>query len=81
VATIASGIIIPWPSTNASIPSGWTRETALDDLYVQGAATGGDSDLSTARGSSTHTHTTTDHTHTQNAHNHTFSAGAGSGGG
>jgi hypothetical protein len=30
---VASGIIILWSGTNASIPSGWTRETSLDGRY------------------------------------------------
>lgn len=51
----------------ASIPSGWTRETTLDGKYIQGAPTGGDSDL-TSRGSTTHTHTSPAHTPIQNAH-------------
>lgn len=75
---VPSGVIFPWPSTAASIPSGWSRYTALDTYYVQGAPTSGDADL-TARGNSNHNHTVDDHTHVQNSHTHSVSAGAGSG--
>lgn len=30
---LASSLIFIWPGTAASIPAGWERETALDDLY------------------------------------------------
>ena len=76
--TIPSGLIIPWPSTAASIPSGWTRETNLDTYYIQGAGAGADADLSTALGSTTHIHTLADHLHIQNSHQHVLSGGAGS---
>ena len=74
---IASGVIVLWPSTNASIPTGWARETALDGYYIQGAAAGGNADLVTIRGNATHTHTSTPHTPIQNSHTHNVSAGSG----
>ena len=77
--TIPAGIIFAWPSTAASIPSGWTRETGLDGKYIRGAAAGADADLVSSFGSATHNHTEAGHTPTQNAHTHTFSAGAASG--
>ena len=65
---IASGVICLWTGTNASIPSGWSRVTALDDKYVKGSAAavnpGG------TGGALTHSHTTTGHVHTAN-HTHT----------
>jgi len=30
MGVIASSVIIMWPGTNASIPSGWSRVTDLD---------------------------------------------------
>ena len=68
---VPANICVAWPSTVASIPSGWTRETALDARYILGAATGADTDLSTDRGATTHVHTSPSHTPTQNAHTHT----------
>jgi len=63
-------VCVAWPSTIASIPAGWTRETALDSRYILGAATGQNTDLATDRGNLTHIHTSPSHTPTQNAHTH-----------
>ena len=75
-ATVPSGIIIPWVSTNASIPAGWSRVTNLDTYYIQGAATSADADLTTVNGNATHGHTAPSTTITQNSHTHTFSGGS-----
>ena len=72
-------MIVAWPSTAASIPSGWTRETNLDAKYVQGAPVGADADLTTVRGAATHTHTSPAHTPIQNAHSHAVIFGASAG--
>ena len=75
---IASGVIIAWPGTNASIPSGWSRKTSLDDSFPLGSAASTNPD--TTGGASTHTHPST-HTHTGPSHTHsavTTSAAAGS---
>lgn len=69
---VAANIAVAWPSTAASIPAGWTRETSLDGVYVVGAATGADADLVTPRGSASHTHTSPAHAPLQDPHNHTF---------
>ncbi len=69
---VAANIAVAWPSTAASIPAGWTRETALDARYILGAAAGADTDLATDRGNTSHTHTSPSHTPTQNSHTHTF---------
>jgi len=66
---IASGVTCYWPSTNASIPAGWTRVTALDGLYPKGTAAG--VDPGGTGGALTHIHTTTAHNHTT-AHTHTI---------
>lgn len=65
-------VCVPFPGANASIPAGWTEETGLSSRYVQGAAAGADTDLSTDRGAATHTHTDAGHTPIQNSHNHNF---------
>src|SRR5262245_4689631 len=74
---VPANICVAWPSTAASIPSGWTRETALDARYILGAATGQDTDLSTDRGSLTHDHTSPSHTPTQDAHVHSVQSNTG----
>lgn len=61
------GIIIPWVGTNASIPSGWVRETDLDGKYPKGQGT---QSPGTTGGNANHTHTSPVHSHTLNAHAH-----------
>lgn len=68
---VPTNIIVAWPSTAASIPTGWTRVTELDGRYILGASAAADADLTTDRGNTTHTHTSPSHTPTQNAHTHT----------
>lgn len=70
---IPSGVILIWTGTHATIPSGWSRETTLDDKYPK--AWGASVAPNVTGGANTHTHTGS-HTHTMNAHNHTFSIGA-----
>lgn len=83
LASAASGsLMIGWPSTNASIPSGWSRETSLDDgIYLQVAPTAMDADLTTERGSTFHGHTSPSHApapQTSHAHDFTLSANSDS---
>jgi len=73
--SVPNGVIVAWPSTAASIPSGWTRETGMDAKYFQGSPTGADADLVTSRGAATHTHTSPSHTPVQNAHTHGYTLG------
>lgn len=61
-AGIPDGLIVMWPSTNASIPEGWERTTALDAKYPKGVATSA-TQPGTTGGASAHTHTTPGHTH------------------
>ena len=75
---IPAGIIVGWPSTVASIPAGWVRETSIDTKYVRGAAAGGDSDL-TGFGATTHVHTEAGHVPVQNSHTHNVATTAESG--
>ena len=71
---VPANICIAWPGTAASIPAGWSRVTELDSRFVQGAATGADTDLATDRGNLTHTHTSAAHTPLQSAHSHIVSS-------
>ena len=70
MAVLTADFLIPWPSTAASIPAGFTRNTAFDDRYPQGS----DSAYTAAAngGAATHNHTYT-HTHIGVAHSHTVS--------
>lgn len=64
MATVAAGVIIAWPSTAASIPSGWTRVDVLDSDFLKGAVADNAGD---SGGAATHTHV--------DAHAHTFDHG------
>ncbi len=71
MSSIPASVIMMWTGTNATIPTGWSRETTLDTKFPNGAATstqGGDN-----AGATTHTHTSTTHTHTIATHTHTYS--------
>lgn len=68
--TVPSGVIIAWPSTNASIPTGYSRATAYDGRFVKMIATSGTNPGTTGGATShshssggTHTHSVPDHTH------------------
>lgn len=63
-----ANVILIWPGTHASIPSGWTRETGLDDYFPKGAAAATVGD--TTGGANTHTHTSPAHSHTMIDHAH-----------
>jgi hypothetical protein len=76
---IPAGIIVMWPDTAASLPSGWDRVTDLDGRYAKGIATSATEPGATG-GAATHTHTLADHTHdTSHSHGHSTFTGAGSG--
>lgn len=64
---IPKDVILVWPSTNASIPSGWSRETALDGKFPKAWGTQNPNETG---GNETHTHTSPAHTHTMANHNH-----------
>lgn len=69
MASVPANVILIWTGTNASIPSGWTRETTLDGKYPKAwSATVAPNNTG---GSNTHTHTGS-HTHTSNSHTHTY---------
>jgi hypothetical protein len=65
---IAPNVIIPYDSTHASIPAGFTRETALDGKYPKGAPNA--TEPNQTGGASTHTHTSPAHSHTLADHSH-----------
>jgi hypothetical protein len=67
---IVPGVIIIWTGTNASIPSGFVRETSLDGKYPKATAAGVDPNV--AGGNATHSHTSPAHSHTLGAHTHTY---------
>lgn len=73
-SNVPDGFILGWPSTAASIPSGWTRVTALDERFPRGSAAA----VSGATGgAASHVHTTPGHTHS--IANHTHSVGGSTG--
>ena len=68
---IPSGVILIWDSTNATIPSGWERVTALDGKYPK--AWSASVTPNQSGGANTHTHTGGGHSHTLTAHTHAVS--------
>lgn len=70
MASIPANVILIWTGTNATIPSGWTRETTLDGKYPK--AWSASVAPNNTGGSNTHTHTG-NHTHTLTSHTHTAS--------
>jgi hypothetical protein len=66
---IPKNVIILWPGSNASIPSGWVRETALDGRHAKAWGT---QDPNNTGGNATHSHTSPVHSHAVNAHHHAF---------
>ena len=67
--TVPIGVILIWPGTNATIPSGWIRKTTLDGKFAKG--TDNLVNPNVTGGSDTHTHTSPNHTHTMVNHTHT----------
>lgn len=63
-------LVIGWPASSGSIPSGWLRVTDLDGFHPRGA-TGTGTPTATG-GASSHTHTTPSHVHTFPSHTHTM---------
>jgi hypothetical protein len=66
---IPKDVILIWTGLNSNIPSGWTRETSLDDKYPK--AWGNESPNVTG-GSATHSHTASDPGHSLIDHTHTY---------
>lgn len=74
--TLPDDLILGWPDTAASIPSGWSRVTALDGYYPRGSS--GTGAPSTTGGAASHTHTTPSHTHSVGSHSHSVGGSTGS---
>ena len=72
---IPSGLIVMWPSTDASIPAGWDRTTDLDGKYPKGIATAVTQPGATG-GAATHSHTVPTHVH-DTSHVHTVTGATG----
>ncbi|PWB38910.1 MAG: hypothetical protein C3F02_01470 [Parcubacteria group bacterium] len=72
-AAVPSGVIVAWPSTNDTIPTGWSEVTTLSTYYLEGTTI---DPSAVAGGNTTHTHTSPTHTHT--GHTHTGTTGNGS---
>lgn len=70
-----SPLLVAWPSTVASIPSGWGRRADLDGQYLKGAADA--TDPGDMGGAATHGHTSPTHDHVW-SHTHTTPNTAGS---
>lgn len=69
MAAIPQNVILVWAGTNASIPSGYVRETTLDSKFAKGW---GVENPNTTGGNPTHTHTSSAHKHTLASHTHTY---------
>lgn len=66
--SIPEGMILGWPSTVGTIPSGWTRVTALDAQFPRGES--GTGAPTTTGGVTSHSHTTPGHSHFIGPHSH-----------
>lgn len=73
--TIPADMILGWPSTVGTIPSGWTRVTSLDGVFPRGAS-GTGAPVATG-GTTSHTHTTPNHGHQIGAHSHSVGGSTG----
>ena len=71
---IPANIIVGWPNSEGTIPTGWVRVAALNDVYIAGAAPNDNADVITTRGNASHTHTSPPHTPVENPHTHNINA-------
>ena len=67
---IPTNVILIWAGLNASIPTGYTRETSLDGKFIKGTANATEPNVT--GGSDTHTHTSPAHSHALNPHTHVY---------
>lgn len=79
MAKVPENVILIWPGTNASIPTGYTRETSLDGKFPKGEVF--DEDPNNTGGAVAHTHTSPVHGHDLAAHTHSVSLNASTAGG
>ncbi len=71
---VPAGVIIGWPSTNATIPVGWVRETSLDGVFPKQIPTSSTAPGSTG-GATTHAHVFSAHSNHTTTHTHAGSWG------
>ena len=76
MAKVAANVILIWPGAHAAIPSGFTRETTLDDRFPKAVADA--VNPGTLGGNATHTHNATgNHSHNvSGTHTHQVTVGA-----
>lgn len=74
--SLPAELILGWPGTVGTIPSGWTRVTALDTRFPRGSS--GTGAPITTGGATSHTHTTPGHTHGIGPHSHSLGGSTGS---
>lgn len=60
-------VIVMWPGTDSSIPTGWSRVTDMDTRFPKGTANAANPD--NTGGAANHTHGSSGHTHSRN-HGH-----------
>jgi len=66
---IPKDVILIWTGQNSNIPSGWSRETSLDDKFPKAW---GSQNPNQTGGSLTHSHTTQPHSHNLSNHTHSY---------
>jgi len=76
-AAAPAGVIVGWPGTEASIPSGWSRLTDFDGFFLKSVPNNSTNPGTATSTATTHTHTSPTHNHTQDAHSHTGNAASG----
>jgi len=73
--TIPADLILAWPGSVATIPSGWSRVTALDGVFPRGSTISGTP--TGTGGSASHSHTTPGHNHSIGSHSHNVGGSTG----
>lgn len=74
-STIPADLILAWPSTAGTIPSGWTRVTSLDGVLPFGATAS--TAPSATGGAASHSHTLPNHAHAVASHSHSLGGSTG----
>jgi hypothetical protein len=74
-STIPADLVLGWPDTAASIPSGWTRVTALDEVLPRGAMSS--ATPTGTGGADSHSHTNLSHSHPVSSHSHSVGGSTG----
>lgn len=74
---LPTNLICLWLGTNAGVPSGWLRYTAMDGLFLKNALSAGQT--GTTGGATSHTHTASDCQPIQDPHQHIITDNGSSG--